>query len=205
MKLVNILARDWPTWPYDDTAFVSQDAGRDTAAYSMGDQCVNTNGNWDGDSYISGSLIPLIELADDHLVAIVTYGEWEIARESFTPVSGDGWNGKGWPPTGSKLEIIEVQYPEQKEWLGKIVTVVNTFENQICEEIVTVESDSGDCACFTIFCFRPVRTPEQIAAEERRVEIKHIQAASCGEHGPAICVAAAASLYDAGYRKTDVQ
>lgn len=202
MKLVNILARDWATWPYDHAAFVSQDTDRDTAAFAIGDQRVNGNGNWNGDSYISGSLIPLKELADDHLVAIVTYGEWEIARESAT----DGWNGEGLPPVGSDVEFLSTDDGEY--WCEAKVKFIGThwilvgYSHPIhgAQEAGVNFVKAGDDLSSRL---RPIRTPEQIAAEERKRITDDIQrVCTDGENNG---VPFHEALYQAGYRKTDVQ
>lgn len=141
-------------------------------------------------------------------------GEWEMGfgcmSNSYLEIAQpEPWNGEGLPPVGVVCEFAgfnpEETLPTDPR-VGDQVTVIAHFM-----------SGSFEVAAFTFYappefeylqvaqgaygCFRPVRTPEQIAAEERRVEIKHIQAASVVNCGPYITESAAGAIYDAGYRK----
>ncbi len=110
--------------------------------------------------------------------------ELYIAR----PVS---WTGEGLPPVGLQVE---------NNFHGPVMVLAHgVFRGQ---EVVICQGDDTIVTC-TPDTLSPFRTAEQIAAEQRRVEIKHIQAASCGDAMPAICESAAAALYDAGYRKQE--
>lgn len=102
------------------------------------------------------------------------------------------WNGEGIPPVGTVCEW----HPNVHGWVE--VTILGRDANCTWYR---VKGEAASQTCRNMAFFRPIRTPEQIASEERRVEIKHMQAASCGNAMPPICESAAAALYDAGYRK----
>lgn len=120
------------------------------------------------------------------------------------PIQLSEWNGEGLPPVGTDCETL------WSSTTGEYVTVkvLAHDEDRAVVRFVTgsrkgeYDSDTQHTrygAALPIF--RPIRTPEQIAAEERRVEIKHIQAASVVNCGPYITESAAGAIYDAGYRK----
>lgn len=108
------------------------------------------------------------------------------------------WNGEGLPPVGTICEVDDVC-----GWIE-------------CEVIAHYKNITGDCAAFTVSCsrsgykrlgsykagfFRPIKTAEQIAAEEREKAIKEIAEILGGLWSSE--VEAAGFLYDAGYRKVN--
>lgn len=123
----------------------------------------------------------------------------------WTLVEVKPWDGEGLPPVGTVCEFAGFN-PEETlpsdPMVGDRVTVIAHFK-----------SGSLDVAAFTFFappefeylqvaqgaygCFRPIRTPEQIAAEEREVAICAMMEV-CSELP---CRQSCADLYDAGYRK----
>lgn len=92
----------------------------------------------------------------------------EIKRVTVRPIA-QGWTGEGLPPVEADVEIHEgpASWDNQKEWLGLRAKVVHVFKNQLDQNIATVEAGNGECACFIVECLRPIRTPEQITAEEQ--------------------------------------
>jgi len=109
---------------------------------------------------------------------------WFLVDRPVSP-----WIGEGLPPVG---EIIE--------WLdGKFLKAVVVGHHQ--GAVVAVDDDDPR----RVFigkkpCYRPLRTPEQIAAEERRaaiLEMKGHLSFSDYREAEQHC----AALYDAGYRK----
>lgn len=121
------------------------------------------------------------------------------------------WNGQGLPPVGTVCEFAGFN-PEETlpsdPMIGDRVTVIAHFK-----------SGSIDVAAFTFLappefeylqvaqgaygCFRPNRTPEQIAAEERSKSIAEIIKLVGWEYGVVGSDEAAARIYDAGYRKQE--
>lgn len=178
MKLVDILARELDVWPdqYDCLSQMRHDGG-----------IINGRG-------FDGVILDRLELAEDSLPAgvIVTKAQWQAAVDALkadeidysaenvsvnsdyathisSPINAEckivqpEWNGDGLPPVGSYLEVHD-----QEDWRGKRAKVIHNFESQIGDDMVVVESDEdSSCACFNIFSLRPIRTPEQIAAEDR--------------------------------------
>ena len=54
---------------------------------------------------------------------------------------------------------------------------MSAFTNSLGHGIAAIEFPSGHCECIISDCLKPIRTPEQIAAEERNAaqkEIEHI-------------------------------
>lgn len=128
------------------------------------------------------------------------------------------WNGEGLPPVGTVCEFAGFN-PEETlpsdPIIGDRVTVIAHFK-----------SGSIDVAAFTFFvppefeylqvaqgaygCFRPIRTPEQIAADKRLHEIRNaLTAINSKVHFPNdlvrgnILAAAVEAMIDAGYRKQE--
>ncbi|MBF0675554.1 hypothetical protein [Pseudomonas sp.] len=105
------------------------------------------------------------------------------------------WTGEGLPPVGAVCEV------DIEGW-------------HICEVIAHFQQRCGMVAAFTIEVsdgakildaygegsFRPIRTPEQIAAEERAKAIDEMWSVYWQMHAPT-AKEALGLLYDAGYRK----
>lgn len=114
------------------------------------------------------------------------------------------WDGKGLPPVGVPIEAKHKN--AQPDWArpGFYETVIVAIGKQL----VIFEADgngSEKVGKLSDYIFRPIRTTEQIAAEERAATIKTILADagvtdSAWNDDPEAEVWAAA-LYDAGYRK----
>lgn len=123
---------------------------------------------------------------------------WFLVDRPVSP-----WIGEGLPPIG---EIIE--------WLdGEYLPVIVVGHHQ--GAVVAVDEDDPR----RVFigkkpCYRPLRTPEQIATEERDAAInemiRHIKDHPSGRHGAPhltqlkIQEEACCDLYDAGYRRVEL-
>ncbi len=97
------------------------------------------------------------------------------------------WNGEGLPPVGTVCELqdaTEVRILAHTKRAGAPVAVYQC-------------TDSESIEAYTASFFRPIRTPEQIAAEERDNAIKEM----AEELG--IMHTTAAQAYDKGYRKIE--
>ncbi|HRN97579.1 MAG TPA: hypothetical protein PLZ58_03995 [Candidatus Saccharibacteria bacterium] len=103
------------------------------------------------------------------------------------------WDGEGVPPIGT---VCEYKCPEAKEW-KKCEIVAHYFENAVAVDV-------SDCTavCLLLGLFRPIKTPEQIAAEERLHAIDYMNDLLLGWGVEKRMLAV---LYDAGYRKTEVK
>ena len=99
------------------------------------------------------------------------------------------WDGEGVPPIGT---VCEYKCPEAKEW-KKCEIVAHYFENAVAVDV-------SDCTavCLLLGLFRPIKTPEQIASEERLQAIDEMLdfVVPCITYRNLI-----GALYDAGYRK----
>lgn len=115
------------------------------------------------------------------------------ALEDFYLVDAEfePWNGEGLPPVGTKVEFFNNQ-----EWV--IVEILFLTDITILIRL-TDELGHQECSLHPDHCkFRPIPTPEHIAAQEREKAINEMSEASQGSHN---WPDAFAKLYDAGYRK----
>jgi hypothetical protein len=125
----------------------------------------------------------------------------QFQYETLRPVA---WNGEGWPPVGLKCEMRmwpngewegcqPVYYLEQpSDHSDQVVVYQNSLSGDVCYIL--------DPPCAGSIEFRPIRTPEQIAAEERAAAIEAM-CKECGFDGGGATFYTCAGLYDAGYRK----
>lgn len=125
------------------------------------------------------------------------------------------WNGTGLPPVGTVCEYdaavdagppawhtVEIVY--SSEWLlvVRCVSVPDGYDADVIGVEVSVPADEESESLF-----RPLRTPEQIAAEEREraadelceTIVAHYESPKMSEH----YLGLARALYDAGYRKVE--
>lgn len=105
----------------------------------------------------------------------------------------DDWTGEGLPPVGTVCEYQTTSWPAD-QWEVRAVCYISDYH------VVTAEKDGTErSVCADIARFRPIRTPEQIAAEERdkAVADMHKLFYSVNDTGKE----AMFRLYDAGYRK----
>lgn len=108
------------------------------------------------------------------------------------------WNGTDLPPVGAVCEV-SLPYCNPEEWREITLRYVST-------EYVVATIDGSEYAYSRAEfdnlydTFRPIRTPEQIAVEEREVAVQSMQAILC--RLPAGTRLGAETLYDTGYRIT---
>lgn len=109
------------------------------------------------------------------------------------------WDGNGLPPVGA---VCEYRWDAGDSW--RVGTCVAHFEDRA----VICDRDNEDCAeRLDTHHVRPIRTPEQIAAEEREKAIdalcfdivSHYEAPKMSEH----YLGLAKALHAAGYRKVE--
>lgn len=116
------------------------------------------------------------------------------------------WTGEGLPPVGTVCEVLWNE--SRMEYLRTKVFGVNEHGKPIHRfdegpKKYEYQADALVTATGTKV-FRPIRTPEQIAAEEREAGVEGIRQAvskspNCKAHGVNWDIACA--IYDAGYRK----
>lgn len=191
MKLVDILARELRGWPYDSVAAVQPSVTDDRIAFL---DCLDVEfsiGQWDYKD-------PCMRIHDqkssdfftraiDWKTAIVTRSEWQAAVDALNAGKVVEWAVGSLPPIGSVAEwagcTFAPEEPQEKDLrIGDRVTIIAhlkdgdfeiaafTFNPNIHNPARgSVWVNQGACGCF-----RPVRTPEQIAAEEREAAIKEM-------------------------------
>ena len=122
---------------------------------------------------------------------IPVFPEWRKSRLIPRP---SPWSGEGLPPVGTVCEIA----PPYRNHGSKVRVLCHDEGDAICR---LIEGDElGDIRQYMASEVRPIRTPEQIAAEQKKVAIeqtiKDLKAVNgCGFYS------IAEDLYDAGYRK----
>ncbi|WP_213159976.1 hypothetical protein [Pseudomonas aeruginosa] len=104
------------------------------------------------------------------------------------------WDGQGLPPAGAKCLTDRNDFLREVTILchGKTRTFV--FDHVSQEEICLVLKDR---------VFLPIRTPEQIAAEERRKSILHLANLLIDSRGQCNEYSQAEAIFDAGYRRQE--
>lgn len=102
----------------------------------------------------------------------------------------DAWDGSGFPPIGT---VCVYPRAEGDEW-RKCEIVAHYFAG-----VAAVDVLDSTAVCMLASLFRPIKTPEQIAAEERLHAIDEMNDLILGWGVEKRMLAA---LYDAGYRKT---
>jgi len=196
MKLVDILARELKVWP----------EGYDNLQQSFAGMVFH--GAKDG-------ILPIarLDVAEDFRTAEVTRAEWQAAVDA--PKSPE-WNGEGLPPVGTVCEWAGCTFaPEDPKepdlHIGDQVKIIAHFKDGELDlaaftfnpQIHNPDRGTAWVNQGAYGCFRHIRTPEQIAAEERASQIELM--ADIFRDAPQVGVQAGmAALYDAGYRKFEI-
>ena len=116
------------------------------------------------------------------------------------------WSGEGVPAVGATLEATDKTLNDGV-WTKVVILAVGKHGKDDCVLMAEVLDDKGRpgtmvASLYTQYegCFRPIRTPEQIAADEREAAIDEMLAATPAP-GSDISLRVCEKLYDAGYRK----
>lgn len=141
-------------------------------------------------------------------VDLVFGGSPEDYRDSILigrPKKQEAWNGEGLPPIGIDCEVHDCQHEYTKQFNGRTVRIVAHHLNLRGNSVAVFEAD--DCVYHGLVSekFRPIKTAEQLAEEEKIATIAEMRAvviaASDRKRATiAECIATVA-LYEAGYRK----
>lgn len=192
MKLVDILARELKVWPEDCEA-IEQDR-RGSCLFKVNGPAIAT--------YVEA-------VAEDADTAKVTRAQWQAAVDALKSYDDEMaikkaahealvWNGKGLPPVGV---FCECRVVSGQEWL-KCEIVAHKKHDLSVYAIAFVDENtvmlSGGIR------FRPIRTSEQIAAEERSKAIDKMLADAQRPGNHMMSRFHAEDLYDAGYRKFEI-
>lgn len=197
MKLVDILARELKVWPEGVRVITQQQSGYlfDEANYPL-DILVSES----EDCFSATVPSAQWQAAVDALKAEkVPSAKTQVALEEARMIRSEQvveWNGEGLPPVGTVCEFSCTPI----DWVECTIYGISTFQGQ---SLLTVVFGGAICAT-SADLIRPIRTPEQIAAEEREVAI-NAMIDTLG-HPTAILMRESilGALYDAGYRKLEI-
>ncbi|OZO23838.1 hypothetical protein [Pseudomonas aeruginosa] len=107
----------------------------------------------------------------------------------YVPIPQETWDGQGLPPVGTVCEYRHMIWPEYRPCEIRYIS----------EESLVAYDDAQEQFYRTCdMLFRPLPTPEQIAAEEREKAIEEMCFAE-----ETLTVRQAKALYDAGYRRQE--
>lgn len=124
---------------------------------------------------------------------------WTKPEEGFyrvyqRPTTQPAWSGKGCPPAGVLCEAKSMARGVERDWFSATVLYSSPYT------VVLDDYQAGEFVAHpATMQFRPIRTPEQIAAEEREAAVAAMVAVLgvSGSRDTYIMQ----RLYDAGYRK----
>lgn len=127
-----------------------------------------------------------------------------LHRDNFCRVESRPckWTGEGLPPVGVRIEAKHKN--AQADWARP-----GFYETEVVaigKQLVIFEADGSGhekVGRLADYIFRPIRTPEQIAAEKRSRAIDEM-CKECGYDGGGASFYTCAGLYDAGYRKFEI-
>lgn len=185
MKLVDILARDLKEWP----------EGQKIAEQSKVDNEIYFEPKEFGDFYAP-------ERADDYMDALVTRSQWQEARDALLKADAKEWNGEGLPPVGTVCEYCHPGDDFDKCFIeayvkDKVVFTCPDYKEDPQAVFIT-EANS--------ITFRPILTPEQIAADARNAGVRELVKVLSPYVGACLTITQSAeALYDAGYRKQEAK
>lgn len=183
MKLIDILARELDIWPGES---------------SLSDYCVQAD---DTTEVFFGSRAKSFlasELADDRKTCHVTRAEWQAAVDALKAPKVVEWNGEGLPPVGTVCEVLNSNLGNP-EW--ERCTILYSGKHRI---VYDSESCEERTAFIDSLSFRPIRTPEQIAAEECDKAVKAMLAEFAHTGSLTSHYEVCEVLHKAGYRKFEI-
>ncbi|HHW2202117.1 TPA: hypothetical protein ACUT9V_003308 [Pseudomonas aeruginosa] len=116
----------------------------------------------------------------------------------YVPIPRETWDGQGLPPVGTVCEYLDANL----EWHEVEIFGIDKAQRRIFASPWMTIPYMG---CSAPECFRPSRTPEQIAAEEREKAALEMAALMSGhEDRSKDCFKVLGEiLYDAGYRRQE--
>lgn len=104
------------------------------------------------------------------------------------------WDGQGLPPVGVECEYRHMIWPEYRRCEIRYISD---------ESLVAYDDAQEQFYRTRDMLFRPIRTPEQIAAEERRNSILHLANLLIDSRGHCNEYSQAKAIFDAGYRRQE--
>ncbi|KAJ16550.1 hypothetical protein [Pseudomonas aeruginosa] len=112
-----------------------------------------------------------------------------IPRPAESAPAAPTWDGQGLPPVGVECEYRHMIWPEYRRCEIRYISD---------ESLVAYDNGQEQYYRTHDMLFRPLRTPEQIAAEEREKAIEEMCFAE-----ETLTVKQAKALYEAGYRRQE--
>jgi hypothetical protein len=137
------------------------------------------------------------EVDSDHRADMIAPHDWSLVATRRAP-----WTGEGLPTVGTVCEYrvgdgpwfeCEIRYVT-KPYQDCPIEVVMFPPHLKGEQTAVVGTSCGEVS------FRPIRTPEQVAAEDRRKACEELLS-DCYQDANAFALVQAGRLYDAGWRK----
>ncbi|BAK78949.1 hypothetical protein KPP10_gp122 [Pseudomonas phage KPP10] len=120
--------------------------------------------------------------------------------ETFQPLPQKTWDGQGLPPVGTVCEAIHEDINSGKPVKAEIL---KHHDNGLSVAFFWVDAPvEAEGNLYWAQRFRPLRTPEQIADEQRRKDIIEL-ANVIRDAGDGNDYVLAEALHDAGYRKKE--
>lgn len=196
MKLVDILARELADWPHSGDA-VGQSS----------DNTLHLNERADHRGQLFGWTEEKFTQAEYCNTAWVTRAEWQAAVEALKAEKAAElrpteraveWDGVGLPPVGAEIEAL-LQGIGSTTYFWQRAKVVHVALPESGGEILVFSLETTRPAW--VDEFRPIRTQEQIATEEREKAITDIAVIMGKDPDRPSIRERAAIIYDAGYRK----
>lgn len=189
MKLVDILAREMKAWP----------EGVGSLAQSFGGMVFHVN----SDAQVRTMF--RTEISEDWRELTVTHTQWQAAVDALKAEKIAEWNGEGLPPVGSVCEHSEDDNKaDRPDGAWKRVKIVGHHQFNDDEYLCAVWVSGLEVSYSSEGPhFRPIRTTEQISAEERNIAI-NAMVERCPYPGSDCTQIDCAALYDAGYRKFEI-
>ena len=200
MKLVDILARELKVFP-------------ESYRYILFD---GANGCYADLGPITKPLTIDCSECDDELAFPVYREQWQAAVDALRAEANPAesmalhhqevgritrqWNGEGLPPAETVVELRTVS--AKTDWAKAKIKFAS--RNVVVWDWDGEPAISGLCTAYAhAIEMRPIRTPEQIAAEERE-RVIDTMVKSCPYPGSGCTRIDCAALYDAGYRKFEI-
>lgn len=118
------------------------------------------------------------------------------------------WSGDGLPPVGTTVVLDDECFPvfdDYRAMIGVPVVVTAAFKSPTGVDMIACALPGGLCGCFRADMAHPIKTPAQIAAEEREAAAVELAGILSGhdQHITVLDIEMAKYLYDIGYRRTE--
>jgi hypothetical protein len=228
MKLVDILARELKEWPEEWNSVQQGSSGR---LYRYGSsEWISTQEIADDRLHAIVTRAEWQAAVDALKAAKVSYSAENVsvnnnyATHTNSPINSDckivqpKWNGEGLPPVGAVCEFAGGTHchadPFDKDLHeGDQVTIIAHFKDGDIELAAFTfnpqpRNPNRGTACVeqgAYGCFRPIRTSEQIAEEDREKAVEAMLILGGMQSGPlSERVKHMKAIYDAGYRKFEI-